>query len=365
MDDYDDKHNRVRKTGFAIEDIPIPNPGPRHISAWEHSLAKMMNGGERQMHGLTGRSLIYFTSIFVSLGVFLFGYDQGVMSGIITGPYFKSYFNNPTPAETGVMVSILEIGAFVSSLVVGRLGDIIGRRRTILYGSIVFVIGGLLQTVANGMPVMLFGRLIAGVGVGLLSTVVPIYQSEISPAHNRGKASYILCCFLQRQTLTFPSLHGKYICSCALGGEAHRLFSIEFSGNIFGYMTSVWVDYGCSFIESDYAWRTPLALQCVMGALLALGSLIIVESPRWLLDNDHDEEGIVVIANLYGAGDVHNAQARDEFRDIKMNVLIHRQEGDRSYAEMFRRYKARVFIAMSAQAFAQLNGINGTYSVCM
>lgn len=93
-----------------------------------------MNGGERQMHGLTGRSLIYFTSIFVSLGVFLFGYDQGVMSGIITGPYFNDYFSRPSPALIGSMVSILEIGAFVSSLVVGRVGDIIGRRKTILYG---------------------------------------------------------------------------------------------------------------------------------------------------------------------------------------------------------------------------------------
>lgn len=83
-----------------------------------------------------------------------------------------------------------------------------------------------------------------------------------------------------------------------------------------------------------------------------------MESPRWLLDNDHDEEGIVVIANLYGGGDIHNDKARDEFRDIKMGVLIHRQEGERSYAEMFRRYKARVFIAMSAQGFAQMNGIN-------
>ena len=79
---------------------------------------------------------------------------------------------------------------------------------------------------------------------------------------------------------------------------------------------------------------------------------------RWLLDNDHDEEGIVVIANLYGKGDIHNPKARDEYREIKMNVLLQRQEGERSYSDMFRRYSKRVFIAMSAQAFAQLNGIN-------
>ncbi|EPS27402.1 hypothetical protein PDE_02345 [Penicillium oxalicum 114-2] len=273
--------------------------------------------------GLVGKPLLYFTSVFVSLGVFLFGYDQGVMSGIITGIFFRDYFGQPSPATIGTVVAILEVGAFISSLLVGRIGDVIGRRRTILYGSAVFFVGGGLQTFALNMPMMMVGRVVAGLGVGALSTIVPVYQSEISPPHNRGK----LAC-------------------------------IEFTGNIAGYATSVWVDYFCSFIESDMSWRLPLLCQCVMGALLGLGSLIICESPRWLLDNDHDEEGMVVIANLYGEGDIHNDKARQEYREIKMNVLMQRQEGERSYSDMFKRYWKRVFIAMSAQALAQLNGIN-------
>lgn len=67
---------------------------------------------------------------------------------------------------------------------------------------------------------------------------------------------------------------------------------------------------------------------------------------------------MVVIANLYGGGDIHNAEAREEYREIKMNVLLQCQEGERTYVEMFRKYRTRVFIAMSAQALAQLNGIN-------
>ncbi|KAI5245733.1 hypothetical protein E4T43_03009 [Aureobasidium subglaciale] len=306
-------------------DIPIPNPPPRQISQAERIIAFIMapNDGPSRMHGLHGKKLIYFTSVFVSLGVFLFGYDQGVMSGIITGMYFKSYFNQPTRAEIGTMVAILEVGAFISSLGVGRIGDILGRRRTIMYGAVIFVIGGAFQTFATGMSMMMLGRIIAGLGVGALSTIVPVYQSEISPPHNRGK----LAC-------------------------------IEFTGNIVGYASSVWVDYFCSFIGNDWSWRLPLFMQCFMGSLLILGSFLICESPRWLLDNDHDEEGIVVIANLYGKGDIHNQKARDEYREIKMNVLLQRQEGERSYKDMFKRYYKRVFIAMSAQALAQLNGIN-------
>ena len=320
------QHHKSSNRGLAKEDIIIPEPPPRHITKPEKLLAIIMapnNPETARTRGLVGKPLLYFTSVFVSLGVFLFGYDQGVMSGIITGPFFRDYFNQPSRAEIGTMVAILEVGAFIASLSVGRIGDVIGRRRTILYGSMVFFIGGMLQTCANAMPMMLLGRIIAGLGVGALSTIVPVYQSEISPPHNRGK----LAC-------------------------------IEFTGNIAGYAASVWVDYFCSFIEGNYAWRVPLLMQCVMGALLGFGSLVICESPRWLLDNDHDEEGIVVIANLYGGGDIHNDKARQEYREIKMNVLLQRQEGERSYADMFKRYSKRVFIAMSAQALAQLNGIN-------
>ncbi|KAK5702960.1 Ribulose bisphosphate carboxylase large chain [Elasticomyces elasticus] len=325
-DDEDEKPSTARPGVVTRkEEIIIPNPAPKPISWGHRTLAAVIMPGDShsRMHGLHGKKLVFFLTIFVSLGVFLFGYDQGVMSGIITGPYFKDYFNQPSRAEIGTMVAILEVGALIASLAVGRIGDIIGRRKTILYGAMIFVVGGTCQSFATGMSMMMLGRFVAGLGVGALSTIVPIYQSEISPPHNRG----LLAC-------------------------------MEFSGNIFGYMVSVWVDYGCSFIYSDWAWRLPLLLQVVMGSLLVVGSFLIVESPRWLLDNDHDEEGIVVIANLYGKGDIHNPKARDEYREIKMNVLLQRQEGERSYTDMFRRYYKRVFIAMSAQALAQLNGIN-------
>jgi MFS family permease len=163
-----------------------------------------------------------------------------------SGMYFKDYFNQPSRAEIGTMVAILEVGAFISSISIGKIGDMIGRRRTILYGSMIFIVGGACQTFTNGMPMMMVGRIIAGLGVGALSTIVPVYQSEISPAHHRGK----LAC-------------------------------IEFTGNICGYAASVWVDYFCSFISGHWAWRIPLLMQVVMGSLLAIGSLLILESPRY------------------------------------------------------------------------------------
>lgn len=220
------------------------------------------------------------------------------------------------------MVAILEIGAFITSIIAGRIGDILGRRTTLFIGALVFTIGGLVQSLSSGFTSMVFGRVISGFGVGFLSTIVPIYQSEISPADHRGK----LAC-------------------------------MEFTGNIVGYASSVWLDYFASFIESDWSWRFPLFFQCVIGSILAIGSLLIPESPRWLLDIDQDIAGMRVLVDLHG-GDTRNEKARQEYTEIKEAVLDDRLAPDRSYLAMWTKYRGRVLLAMSAQAFAQLNGIN-------
>jgi MFS family permease len=102
-----------------------------------------------------------------------------------SGWYFRDYFNQPSKAEIGTVVAILEIGALIASLLVGKIGDIIGRRRTILYGSLIFLVGGALQTFATSLSMMMLGRIIAGLGVGALSTIVPVFQSEISTSFSR------------------------------------------------------------------------------------------------------------------------------------------------------------------------------------
>ncbi|GAA5896105.1 hypothetical protein JCM5296_006247 [Sporobolomyces johnsonii] len=287
-------------------------------------MAPTLSNGNPNGNGVgSSKRLLISISLFASLGVFLFGYDQGVMSGVITGPYFKAYFHRPTRFEIATMVAILEIGAFITSLLAGQVGDIFGRRMTILMGALIFSVGGLFQAFTNGFKMMVFGRVLSGFGVGFLSMIVPVYQSEISPAENRGK----LAC-------------------------------IEFTLNIVGYASSVWIDYFASYIRSDYSWRLPLLMQSVIGFALAFGSLFIPESPRWLLDMDLDDEGMGVLADLHGDGDPEDEKAKEEFREIKEGVFNERLAGDRSYKSMWKRFRGRVLLAVSAQAFAQLNGIN-------
>ncbi|GEQ70289.1 hypothetical protein JCM33374_g3965 [Metschnikowia sp. JCM 33374] len=285
-----------------------------------------------------GQKLVYFMSAFVSLFVSLFGYEQGVCSGILTFVTFTKYFHNPSATEIGLVISILEIGAMISSLLVSSISENIGRKRTILLGTTVFIIGGTLQSFASNLWIFGIGRVFSGFGVGVLSTVVPSYQCEISPVEERG----------------------KLVCG-------------EFTGNITGYFLSVWVDYFCYFIQNigdarenphsfaaNLSWRLPLFIQVVLAFVLLLGGFFIVESPRWLLDVDDDERGFHVLCLLFH-DDPDEEKAEKEFFLIKNSILNERvktPKHQRSWKHLFRNYRLRIFIACSALAFAQFNGIN-------
>lgn len=285
-----------------------------------------------------GQRLVYFTSAFVSLFVSLFGYEQGVCSGILTYVTFNAYFGLPTATQIGLVISILEIGAMVSSLMVLRVLDQIGRKRTILAGTVIFMVGGTLQLFAHNLWVFGVGRVFSGFGVGILLTMVPLYQCEISPVEERG----------------------KLVCG-------------EFTGNITGYFLSVWVDYFCYFIQNvgdartnahlfaaNLSWRLPLFIQVLLAAVLFLGGFFVVESPRWLLDVDDDMRGFHVLCLLY-ADDADAAKAEREFFLIKNSILEERvrtPKRERLWRHMFKNYRRRIFIGCSAMAFAQFNGIN-------
>ncbi|BEJ11817.1 hypothetical protein CspHIS471_0202770 [Cutaneotrichosporon sp. HIS471] len=287
-----------------------------------HAVLDLPLGDIKSDSRLRGHALLYSVSVFLSIGVWLFGYDQGVMSGIITGPYFKAYFNQPTATQIGNMVAVLEIGAFITSLLAAHLADKYGRRWTMRTGAIFFSVGGVFQTFCTGYRVMVFGRFVSGCGVGMLSMVVPIYQAEISPADHRG-----------------------------------FLGALEFTGNIVGYASSVWIDYASSFIESHWSWRGPLSIQVFGGMILAIGSLVCPESPRYLIDKDQDLQGLTVIADFQGKP-LDDFKVQEEYKEIRDGVLADRAVGDRSYKALWQRYRGRVLIAMSSQLFAQLNGIN-------
>lgn len=110
--------------------------------------------------------------------------DQGVLSGILVNERWLNLFGHPNATMQGLVVAIFELGAWFTAYPTSWFMDRIGRRWTIMVGALIFIVGGVLQTASNTMIQLLFGRLIAGFGIGFLSTVLPVYTAELSRAHN-------------------------------------------------------------------------------------------------------------------------------------------------------------------------------------
>ena len=136
----------------------------------------------------------YLIVAFAAFGGIFFGYDTGWMGGVIAMPYFiRQYTGLAYPESTGLtgqeltdytaafvipqwqqslVTSILSAGTFFGAIIAGDLADFIGRRFTIILGCLIFIVGGILQTASTGLNVMVGGRLIAGFGVGFISSIV-------------------------------------------------------------------------------------------------------------------------------------------------------------------------------------------------
>ena len=135
--------------------------------------------------GLMQSKYVVACALFSSIGGLIFGYDQGIVSAILVMPHFRSLFPL-SPLMTGMLTSSLELGAFFGSLTCSPLADKYSRKRTILYGCVIFLIGGLLQAIATKLWILFVGRAVGGWGVGMLSCLAPLYMSEISPRELRG-----------------------------------------------------------------------------------------------------------------------------------------------------------------------------------
>lgn len=200
------------------------------------------------------------------------GYDQGVMSGIISSDAFTTAFpevhNNPT--YEGFVVAIYAAGCFLGAVFILGFGDYLGRRYSIFLGAWVMIVGVIIQVAA--VPVgggatgqFIVGRALTGVGNGINTSTIPTYQAECCKAKNRG-----------------------------------RLICIEGGNVAIGTLIAYWIDYGCLYGPDAFTWRFPITFQVVF-AFIVLGLMIkLPESPRWLLTKDRHEDAATVLAGLEG-----------------------------------------------------------------
>ncbi|KAI1826455.1 general substrate transporter [Xylaria intraflava] len=245
----------------------------------------------------------YLICAFAAFGGIFFGYDTGWMSGVLAMPYFITLYTgipydyaNAVPigvskdafvlssSLSSLFTSILSLGTFLGALVGGDIADFIGRRPTIIGGCIVFSVGCILEIAStNQVALFVFGRLIAGGGVGFISAVVILYMSEIAPKKVRGAmvAGYQFC-------ITIGIL----------------------LANVVVYATQNRDDTG--------SYRIPIGVQFLWALILAIGLLILPESPRFFVKKGKLEEAAKALAYVRGQPQ-DSEYIKDELTEIIAN----------------------------------------------
>ncbi|KAH7033994.1 general substrate transporter [Macrophomina phaseolina] len=330
----------VEKTSTARQDIQkggvfAPAAGPETESApsWLERALKRKSYTPRYF--FVGKPLLWMTCAFGSIGDALFGYDQGIMAGLLVNPIFVQRFfsdhgahegstDGVDPSITGITVACLQASAAVGSLLAGRLGDIMGRKQCVRTGAFIYFACAFIQAFAPNLACFIAGRTLQGVGVGFLSMTVPVIQTEIAAPHRRG-----------------------------------LMVGVEYTFLIGGYMLSCWVDYAFNFaLPSNVSWQGPYYVQMGLSFVLFSMSFILPETPRWLASNGFTKESLQTIADLHSDGDIDAEHVQSVFLEVQQAVHYEATLGKSSWKEMFTRYRKRTLVGITCQMFAQLNGIN-------
>jgi len=190
----------------------------------------------------------------------LFGHDTGVISGALL---FIRQDLALSPTVQGIVVGIVLAGAMIGAAVAGSLSDRFGRRRVILAVAVLFTAGACISAVAAGLTLLLAGRFLVGLAIGVASMLTPLYLAETSPARERGAIVSLnqLCITL---------------------------------GILVSYLV------GFALAQMNEGWRWMLGIGALPGVILWIDMLILPESPRWLAGHGRTEDARSGLAPCFG-----------------------------------------------------------------
>ncbi|KAF9889534.1 hypothetical protein FE257_007244 [Aspergillus nanangensis] len=282
---------------------------------------------------LLNRAIIW---LVVCPAFLTYGYNQGVMGGLLTLKSFAETFpemNTLTSPEEdrhynstiqGTVVALYTVGGIFGSLSCIYLGDLLGRRKVIFWTSAVSIIGAILMATSFSLGQFIVARLVLGVGTGGYVATVPVWQAEISQAKKRG---------------------------------AHVVTDGIFIGA--GITFSLWLDFGFYFVTGNsVSWRFPLAFQVLMSIMVMFFITVFPESPRWLVKKGRVDEARTILAALADLDD-DAEEISLALRDIEASLAV---SGSGSWKDMLKMGEQRLFhrtiLAASGQMFQQMCGIN-------
>ncbi|KAK9233762.1 general substrate transporter [Lipomyces kononenkoae] len=268
---------------------------------------------------------VYTISAFVGLGGALFGFDIGSMSGVLSTKQYEEFYGNPVGTLQGAITGAMAAGSFIGALSSSFVADKFSRKIAIQSGAVLWCIGAAIQASSNGVAMLAIGRVVGGLCIGVSSAIVPIYQAEIAPRRIRG-----------------------------------RVVSFQVLAITCGTLIQYFIQYGCSFIESEAAFRVPWAIQAIPAVVLFFGLFWFPYSPRWLASQDRWDETLQVLAFLRSKfHDVNEPLVLAEFKEIEDQMREEREEQTNPFQELLsQKIRKRLFLTMAIQMWSQLSGMN-------
>ncbi|KAL2852036.1 general substrate transporter [Aspergillus pseudoustus] len=250
-------------------------------------------------HGLVGmlkNPYVFMTCAFASIGCIMYGYDQGVMSPVLVMENFQNHFPGLMGSTIqGWLVSALELGAWAGALFNGYLADRISRKYSMMVAVIIFTLGSGLQAGAQTPAYFFAGRIVGGIGIGMFSHVIPLYQAEIAPPELRGSLVS-----LQQLSITIGTAIAFWLDYGMqyVGGTTCNPEGIEnpyTESGSYNYEQN----HGHTCLgQKTIAWRFPLALQILFAWILFFGMFFFPFSPRWLMSKHREEEATAALSKL-------------------------------------------------------------------
>jgi MFS transporter, SP family, solute carrier family 2 (myo-inositol transporter), member 13 len=275
-----------------------------------------------------------FLLIVAGLGGLLYGVDVGIIAGAL--PYLEAT-SGLNRAELSIVVAAVLLGSVISTLFAGLLADWIGRKALMAVSGVMFVVSIPMIALAHGYGPLVLGRLLQGTSAGLIGVVVPLYLAECLTASNRGKGTGI-----------FQWLLTAGIAAAALIGLlfSFRLEHIVQTG-----------DANAIFAFKNSAWRGIFWVSLPPGILFVIGSLMLSESPRWLLKRGRND---AAYAALLRSRSTEQADLElKEMQDLAAAETVKRASGTKVKDSLLRRkYVIPFVLACVILACNQTTGIN-------